>query len=246
MALLNADSAAFPTEPPADLRDPVAIAAHDWAAFSALEEMTDHWTRPDWSDGSRAYYWLLTFSDSPRLAELARRCQTALAPLGLDAVPIDGLHITLSGIGAPDAITPRQLDALASRAGRAALVDAFSIQAVPLTGSRGAVRLSVGPWEPLVRLQAALVQLGTDAGIAPKKSSAAFRPHLSLAYNNRRRPAMPAIEAVASLRSLAAVDLDITHVQLVELRRSGTQYHWDVLTSLPLTVPRDLMSRPAG
>ncbi|MGP3948873.1 hypothetical protein [Streptomyces sp. 7N604] len=48
--VLSADPAAFPTEPPADLHDPAAIAAHDWAAFSALEEITDHWSRPGWSD----------------------------------------------------------------------------------------------------------------------------------------------------------------------------------------------------
>lgn len=41
--MLSADPAAFPTEPRADTHDPAVTAAHDWAAFSALDEMTDHW-----------------------------------------------------------------------------------------------------------------------------------------------------------------------------------------------------------
>lgn len=78
--LLSADPAAFPAEPPADTHDPAVTAAHDWAAFSALDEMTDHWARPGWSDGSRAYYWMLTFPNDQRLATLAGHCQEELAP----------------------------------------------------------------------------------------------------------------------------------------------------------------------
>lgn len=106
MPLLSADPAAFPTEPPADTHDPAVTAAHDWAAFSALDEMTDHWARPGWSDGSRAYYWMLTFPDDQRLAALAGQCQEELAPLGLDPVPTDGLHITLARVGTPGVVTP--------------------------------------------------------------------------------------------------------------------------------------------
>ena len=45
-----------------------------------------------------------------------------------------------------------------------------------------------------------------SVGLAPKKPTSAFRPHLSLAYNNRRRPAAPVVEAVSSLRALPAGD----------------------------------------
>ncbi|MDT3397618.1 2'-5' RNA ligase family protein [Streptomyces sp. B1866] len=234
MSLLRPDPATFPAAPPADLRDPAAIAAHDWAAFSALDEMADHWSRPGWADGTRAYYWLLTFPGHSALADLALRCQKDLAPLGLDAVPVDGLHITLTRVGTPDAIPRERLADLARSAG-AALPPAFSLRAMPLAGSRGAVRLSVGPWEPLVHLQAALVQVGSDAGTAPRKPTSVFRPHLSLAYNNRRRPAAPVIDAVAPLRALPAVDLEITEARLVELRRTGTEYQWDVLHTVRLT-----------
>ncbi|MFE1050461.1 2'-5' RNA ligase family protein [Streptomyces olivaceus] len=226
MPLLSADPAAFPAEPPADTHDPAVTAAHDWAAFSALDEMTDHWARPGWSDGSRAYYWMLTFPEDQPLAALARHCQEELAPLGLDPVPTDGLHITLARVGRPDAVVPDQLDSLA-RDAEALLPSAFSVRAMPLAGSRGAVRLSLGPWEPLLTLHHALAKVGSSVGLAPKKPTSAFRPHLSLAYNNRQRPAAPVVEAVSGLRALPAVDLSVSAVQLVELRREGRTYRWD-------------------
>ncbi|MFI1443262.1 2'-5' RNA ligase family protein [Streptomyces fructofermentans] len=233
MSLLSADPAAFPAEPPADTRDPAVTAAHDWAAFSALDEMTDHWARPDWRDGSRAYYWMLTFPDDQRLAALAGHCQEELAPFGLDPVPTDGLHITLARVGTPGVVTPGQLDSLAQDA-EALLPSAFSVCAMPLAGSRGAVRLSLGPWEPLLRLHQALAKAGSSVDLAPKKPTSAFRPHLSLAYNNRRRPAAPVVEVVSSLRALPAAELCVSAVQLVELRREGRTYRWDVRKNVPL------------
>lgn len=233
MSLLSADPAAFPAKPPADTHDPAAIAAHDWEAFSALDVMTDHWARPGWADGSQAYYWMLTFPDEPKLAALALRCQEELAPLGLDPVPVDGLHITLTRVGSPGAVSPVELSSLA-RGAEALLPSAFSVRAIPLAGSRGAVRLSLGPWEPLLQLHTALVEAGQAVGLAPKKSTSAFRPHLSLAYNNHRRPAAPIVDAVAGLRELEPVELDKAAVELVDLRREGRTYRWDVLESVPL------------
>ncbi|MGP4083728.1 2'-5' RNA ligase family protein [Streptomyces sp. KR55] len=235
--MLSADPAAFPAEPPVDLDDLACIAAHDWAAFSALPEMTDHWSRPGWFDGARAYYWMLTFPDASALTDLALGCQEALAPLGLDPVPAeDGLHITLARVRGHDAVSHGQLDVLGRTAARL-LPGAFTLQAVPLAGSRGAVRFSVGPWRPLVRLHAALLQAGRTVGITPPKPTAHFRPHLSIAYNNRGRDARPVVDVVASLRTLPSVDVEVADVQLVELRRDGVTYRWDVLESFPLTAP---------
>ncbi|MFJ2342381.1 2'-5' RNA ligase family protein [Streptomyces antimycoticus] len=234
MPQLSTDPAAFPAEPPAELDDLAGIAAHDWTAFSALEEMTDHWARPGWADGSRAYYWMLTFPDTPALADLALRCQKELDPLSLDMVPADGLHITLARIGTRDAVPHERLEAL-TRAAARELPDAFALRVMPLAGSQGAVRFSVGPWTPLVQLHAALAKAGRTEELAPRKPTTVFRPHLSLAYNNRRRSAGPVVDIVASLRTLPPVDIEVTDVQLVELRREGATYRWDVLENLPLT-----------
>lgn len=234
MPLLSPDPAAFPVEPPGDLTDHKGIAAHDQSAFDALDEMVDHWSRPSWSDGARAYYWMLAFRDVPELKALAQHCQEALSPLQLDPVPTEWLHVTLVRVGAPGSVDTAQLRGLAGQA-QALVPETFTMRATPLAGSRGAVRLTLTPWEPLVRLHAALVAANASVGLPAKKPTALFRPHLSLAYNNRPRPARPVIETVAGLRSLPSMELSVADVQLVELRRRGAEYRWDVLESLPLT-----------
>ncbi|MFJ7237455.1 2'-5' RNA ligase family protein [Streptomyces olivaceus] len=230
---LSTDPAAFPARPPADLSDPAVIAAHDQAAFDAVETMVDHWDRPGWTAQTRAYYWMLTFPDSPAPADLALRCQRHLAPLGLDPVPGDGLHVTLTRVGSVAALPQSRLDDVAGAAAPL-LPAAFRLRAVPLAGSRGAVRLTVAPWGPVLALHAALSESMARLGLTPRKPTALFRPHVSLAYNNRPRPAAPVIEAVTALRSLSPVELHVQDVRLVELRREGRAYRWDVVKSLPL------------
>jgi 2'-5' RNA ligase len=232
--LLTPDPTTFPVEPPRDLISADIVTAHDWAAFDSLDEMTDHWSRPAWSDGARAYYWLLAFRDVPVLNDLALHCQKELSPLGLDPVPSDWLHVTLARVGSPGDVDTAQLRQLVEKTTTMVPGD-FAVRATPLAGSRGAVRLTLSPWEPLVRLHAALVAAGSAAGLEVKKPTSAFRPHLSLAYNNRRREAAPVIQAVTSLRSLPPVELIVTDVQLVELRRRGTEYRWEALETVPLT-----------
>ncbi|MGJ3560559.1 2'-5' RNA ligase family protein [Streptomyces sp. INA 01156] len=195
--------------------------------------MVDHWDRPGWAAQTRAYYWMLTFPDSPALDDLARRCQQHLAPLGLDPVPDDGLHITLTRVGSAATLPLSRLDDVISAA-VPLLPAAFRLRAVPLAGSRGAVRLTVAPWGPVLALHAALSKSMTRLGLTPRKPTALFRPHLSLAYNNRSRPAAPVIEAVTTLRDLPPVDLHVQEVQLVELRREDRAYRWDTVKSVPL------------
>ncbi|WP_369199620.1 2'-5' RNA ligase family protein [Streptomyces sp. PU-14G] len=234
--LLEADPRAFPSSPPADLDDHELIVKNDWYAFAALERMTDHWARPGWSDGRRAYYWMLTFSDCPRLLSHAQRCQNELADLGMDPVPDDGLHVTMVRIGDTSQVTNDQLHRLTDLAARLPLA-AFRFRATPLAGSRGAIRYSLSPWGPLIRLHAVLSAIGRQTGVPGGKPTAAFRPHLGIQYNNRDRPAAPVIASVAHLRTLPPVHLDITSVDLVELRRArGEQraYRWDVQRRIPL------------
>lgn len=230
---LSADPRAFPAEPPTDPDDPAEIAARDQAAFAAVETMVNHWDRPGWTPQTRAYYWMLTFDGVPALTDLAARCHRELAPLGLDPVPTDALHTTLTRV-APSAELPSpQLDALL-QAASSKLLPAFTLRALPLAGSRGAVRLSLAPWTPVLRLHAALTDAMATVGLRPRKPTALLRPHLSLAYNNRERPAAPVIEAVAGLRDLPAVEFPVSSVELVELRREDRAYRWDVIKSVPV------------
>ncbi|WP_067475254.1 2'-5' RNA ligase family protein [Actinomadura hibisca] len=231
--VLREDQRSFPPSPPTNLNDPATITAHDWTAFQRLETMQDHWNRPPWHDGHRAYYWMLTFSDVPALVKTARLCQEALTPLRMDDVPEDGLHITITKIGQPDQVDLGTIDALADQA-LSRIPAAFTADVHPLTASRGAVRCSVTPWSPLIDLHAALTEVNAQAGVPGGKPTSRFRPHLGVTYNNQERPTGPVAALVAPLRTLPPVNVRIASVELVELRREGRTYRWDVLYSLPL------------
>ncbi|MFE1476590.1 2'-5' RNA ligase family protein [Streptomyces cyaneofuscatus] len=227
---------AFPHLPPPDLDSPDLLVDHDWRAFTAVERMTNHWARPGWPEGFRAYYWMLTFPDADELTSRARQCQDALAHLGMDRVPDDGLHVTLARIGSADQVSNDQLHLLADLAERVPLT-AFEVVAHPMAGSRGAVRFTLAPWSPLIRLHAALSEVGRRANVPGGKPTSAFRPHLGVQYSNRERPAAPVIESVARLRSLEPVSLEIDHVDLVELWRTTEPlpaYRWRVVRSVSL------------
>ncbi|MFE7114470.1 2'-5' RNA ligase family protein [Streptomyces sp. NPDC057654] len=230
---LAVDQRVFPAAPPADLTNARVITEHDWRAFSSVGRMTDHWARPGWDLGRRSYYWMLTFPQSPRLLGRVRHCRSALEHLGMDPVPDDGLHITVARIGGADEVTPADLRRLV-RLVSAMPLSAFQVFAHPLAGSRGAIRFSLAPWTPLIRLHAALTTGARSTPVPGGKPTASYRPHLGLAYNNIDRPAAPVIDAVEPLRSLPPVPLDVTHVALVELRREGPTYQWNTLRSVPL------------
>ncbi|MYR47645.1 2'-5' RNA ligase family protein [Streptomyces sp. SID4928] len=239
---------AFPRHPPPDLVSPELLVEHDWQAFSAVERMTDHWARPGWHEGVRVYYWMLTFPDAGGLISRARQCQEALAHLGMDCVPEEGLHVTLNRIGSPATVSDDQVRRLADLAEQT-VPPAFEIAAYPMAGSRGAVRFTLAPWLPLVRLHAALSEAGRHVHLSEGKPTAAFRPHLGVQYSNRERPAAPVIESVARLRGLEPVPLTIRSVELVELWRTSPPspvYRWQVVRCVPLRGPSGLLPPPSA
>ncbi|MFJ4773988.1 2'-5' RNA ligase family protein [Streptomyces uncialis] len=230
------DNRSFPADPPADPDDPAAILDNDWAAFTTLQQMTDHWHRPGWPPGHRTYYWML-LPHSAQLTALTRHCQHHLAPFGLDLVPDDGLHITMAKAGDRAGTSRQQLEALMHTVSSDP-PSAFDLSAHPLTGSRGAVRYSLTPWSPLLRLHAALNGAARQHALPERRPTTGFRPHLGIGYHNRRRSAQPLIDAVSELRALPSVPLRADRVELVELRREGPGYRWNVLHTVSLTPPR--------
>ncbi|MFJ4689491.1 2'-5' RNA ligase family protein [Streptomyces sp. NPDC088789] len=225
--VLRPTDRSFPATAPTDPAAPRAILDNDWSAFTALTRMTDHWDRPGWTPSHRAYYWML-LPRTPDLTALTRRCQQHLVPLRLDPIPDDGLHITLSKIGNRTDVTPEQVAGLA-RTVAEHVPRAFTLSAHPLTGSRGAVRYSLTPWTPLLHLHTLLDAAARHHGLPTARPTAHFRPHLGIAYNNRERDARPVIDAVAELRTLPALPLSIGRAELVELRREGRTYRWNLL-----------------
>lgn len=192
--------------------------------------MGDHWDRPGWADQQRSYYWMLTFSRATELLGLAEHCQKALHHLGMDPVPSDGLHVTMVRVGPTDQVSKAQVQQLIDLTQNLP-VRAFRLLAHPLTGSRGAVRFSLTPWRPVVQLHAALSAVGDQVRVPGGSPTSAFRPHLGIAYNNQTRQAAPVVDAVASLRSLPPAVLDVTSVDLVELRRQDRAYRWRTVHS---------------
>jgi 2'-5' RNA ligase len=176
---------------------------------------------------------MLAFPEERDLVAQARSCQHALAGLGMDEVPDDGLHVTMNKIGNCRDVEPDTVDSLA-RLAHGTLGGSFEIRAEPMAGSTGAIRFSITPWTLLVELHAALHRAGQRIGVPGGKASSLFRPHLGILYNNRDRPAAPVIDTVALLRNRPAVTLPVKRVDLVELRRDGRTYRWRVLHSLPL------------
>ena len=62
-----------------------------------------------------------------------------------------------------------------------------------------------------------------------------FVPHVSIAYNNSSaRPAAAIIEQVASLRHANVAVVEVSSVELVELRREERAYAFNVLHRFPL------------
>ncbi|GAA3834480.1 hypothetical protein GCM10022403_079130 [Streptomyces coacervatus] len=230
---LTADPGAFPPSPPPSTTDATLIAEHDWAAFDAVEEMKDHWERPGWTSSTRAYYWMLTFPDATPLINHAGQCQKELRHLAFDDIEPDGLHLTLGRIGRIDEIDFGYLDRLAAKA-HERRPERFTLRAVPLTASRGAIRYSVAPWAPVIQLHAALSVAGAESGIPPRKPTSVLRPHLGIAYCNRPMSAEIVRDAIRPLRKLDAVDAPVRRVRLVELRREDRAYRWQVIHSVEL------------
>ncbi|WP_344282848.1 2'-5' RNA ligase family protein [Streptomyces hebeiensis] len=189
--------------------------------------MINHWDRPGWSAATRRYYWMITFPGEDPLIEHARGCQRAIEPLGFDPIPGSGLHMTLLRIGDTSHVPPATIDQLAATAHRE-VPRAFTIHAIPLTASRGAIRYSVAPWTPILALHAALSRAGECHDIPTARSTHLLRPHIGIAYCNRPMPTASVRDAVAPLRALTSIPLKVSHVRLVELRRDSRRYQWTI------------------
>lgn len=231
----SARSAAFPAEAPPSLTDPHVIAEHEWAAFAALPDMGNHWLRPGWGPDTRRYYWFLTVGHAPQIAELAKQCQKPLAGDGFDTVPPEGLHVTICRIGDARDVTEQTLEDLVEAAEfRCGNLPGFDLRAIPVAGSRGAVRLSLAPWEPLLALHRAVGTAGLDVGLGRRQPTEDFRPHLGVAYCNQDTDAVLIRDKIEKLRALQSQQFNVREVQLVELRRERRVYRWDVKHSIPL------------
>lgn len=218
----------------------------DWASFSRLTTLINHWDRPGWTPGRRSYHWIIRFDCATAVRELARRCQQALSVLPtLDATPLASLHLTLQRVAFTNEVDLEAVAAVAAHAARLyATIEPFTTVIGPLAGSRGAIRFSATPHEPIRRIRdVARDAIAAVRGLdnVPARSTE-FVPHVSVAYNNAQTDARPIIREVTKLRSLPQVKAIINSVDLVELRRDGRTYVWQSLATLTLGTEADVPS----
>ncbi|MGW4368667.1 2'-5' RNA ligase family protein [Nocardia takedensis] len=223
-----------PFPPTVPVRDEAhEIRDNDWVAFRAVRELADHWSVKAWTPGQSVYYWYLTFDD-PAVVALAERCQRAVAAPTVDAVPPDGLHLSVLRVGATTTVPPRAAaQVLAAGQARSAELAAFDLEVGPLTGSRSALRFSVAPWAPVRALHRTLREVTGPVG-GELADTDDLRPHLGVGYLNTAGPAARLIESVAAVRDDPPVTTRVRAVDLVEVRREGRAYRWDVLGRVPL------------
>lgn len=223
----------FPPETPGSLRDREAIVANDWNAFLALNTVESHWDRAPWPKGARRLYWYLTFEAEADLIRLARACQRGISDLEFDSVPDNGLHLTMLRLGPAEEFAASRLARVVAKAeGLCADIEPFDIEVGPLSGSAGAARLSVTPWNDLDRLHRALYEAASAEFQLVERPP--FRPHVGIAYGNRRRPTREVIPSIAKQRGRASVLVPVNVVRLVELRREGQTYLWEPIASIQL------------
>jgi 2'-5' RNA ligase len=226
---------AFPPDLPDDLDDRNSIVAHDWQAFRQVTTMENHWQRPGWTPGRRSYHWMLSFHGAENLQRLAARCQAQLPASIFDPVPLDALHLTLDRVAFTDEVTSETVRAVADAAvPRVRAMAPLYLSVGPLAGSRGAIRFSVGLWSPLRTLHRELTT-ATRAIVGDRcvMDTDHFRPHVSIAYANTTVLVPSLVPLLERLRSLSPVHTTVRSVALVELRREGRNYRYDVLAALP-------------
>lgn len=216
-----------------DSRNPASL--EELERFRNLRWLRNHWSRPI---GPCAYYWYLTFEDSPELHALSRECQERIAFPYYDLTPPGDLHLTLDRIAFEDDITPDRLGAIEAAAIRACReIPPFDITIGSLGGTRGAIGFTVSPAQPLRDLRDTFRAAALSAYPGAPIGHSGFHPHVTIAYANS--DGVPAAEVVATVEKLNAVArADVTVAidkgVLVLLERRQRSYIWQPVSRIPL------------
>jgi 2'-5' RNA ligase len=207
-----------------------------WQEYRKLDRLTEHWYwRPGWRQGRRFYTWHITFDGQVALYDLARRIQAGLDVPGLDPVPMEGLHLTMQGLGFTDEVSHDDAEKIVEAARtRCAAVRPFQLTLGPVDPDAEATALLVAPWAPVEQLRLTIRDaIGSVWPVVPEPEEG-FRPHVTVAYSGASVPVEPIREHMTVLRDLPPVEVSISEVQLIALNRDERVYAWDVVESVPL------------
>lgn len=234
----------FPPRPPDDVDDHDCVAATDWAAFCALDQMDTHWNRPGWRPGRQSYHWMITFEED-ELVEHVRACQNdliqaGLVPHSLDLVAPDAVHLTIGRVAFTDEISYEEARTIsADAAARSSMPDeslfSFDLRIGPLTGSRGAIRFSVSPWTPLLALHAYLTTITEKClGARSVMNTDTFRPHIGIAYAHSTIGLDRVRPVLENLRSRIGPTVPVRRASLVQMERDGHSYIYREMSGFDL------------
>ncbi|MDG4795475.1 2'-5' RNA ligase family protein [Micromonospora sp. WMMD1082] len=207
-----------------------------WTAYQDLPVLTEHWYwRPGWHAGRRHYTWHLTFDHQRHLHHLVTGLQQHLALPGLDLVPVDGLHLTMQGLGFTDDVSDDDVDAIVAEAQRrCAGLPPLELTLGPVDPDAEGIGLLVAPWEPVEQARAAIRDAIAAVWPTVPEPATGFRPHVTIAYSGAPAPTAPIRARLADLRHLPPARATISAATLIALRREHRVYGWTTVATAPL------------
>lgn len=213
------------------------------SAREAGHTRTHWWWRDGWDADTRYLTWHVTLERCPGFHVQVEAYADALQQFpGLDVVPEEWRHLTLTGVGHRRDVSPAQLDSMieAVRRGlassRSGAVVRFPRLDIGVEGVMCGGDDAATTW--LTRLCGDIDRISDDVlrgGEPMPGRGSRFWPHVSLAYANDTVE-VDAIEA--ALRGVpdpgVTVTMETPTLTLMELRRDGHLYRWEPLAALPL------------
>ncbi|MGW5050169.1 2'-5' RNA ligase family protein [Actinokineospora sp. NPDC004072] len=201
-------------------------------------EMLDHWWwRPGWKVGRSFYTWHFTFESKPNAHALVDHYRPLLDRFGqLDQVGVEGLHLTVQGLGFVDEVSRNEVDRIVEEVRPVlANLQPISVTVGPAHADSETVQMPVVPLEQLaavrVAVRKAIAQVWGPENV-PEKADG-FRPHVTLAYSNSAWPATELVRALNDYPSMS-VDLEIDAISLIDLNRDAKRYEWAELAKISL------------
>jgi 2'-5' RNA ligase len=185
----------------------------------------------------------MTFPGESALHRTVRRYQDAIRHVpGLDLIDLRWLHLTLQGIAFVDEIEQADVDEIRRRFATAMPGAGLpgAVSALPPVIDHDAVSMTLRPADGLIALRAELATtiravLGDRTLYRLPEPVGGFRPHISIAYANRD---LPGAEITARLAWVARepVELNLSHLSFLQLRRRQPRWVWSVEHRVPLRV----------
>ncbi|MGN8025833.1 2'-5' RNA ligase family protein [Microbacterium sp. 22242] len=199
-----------------------------------VERTRDHWWwRPGWAPGARYLTFHLTFEDADVLHDAAGALAPSLRVLpAVDPVPVEWLHLTMTGVGFTTDVAADALEACAD----GVFARASQLAPEPLRFPRAfvypqGVGIATAPAAWLDDLRA--IQLDEVGRIREVGGDSPFQPHVTLAYfSGETDPHAVA----ATVRQWHAEEVVVAHprLSLIELGRDDRVYTWRVVRQVSL------------